>query len=64
MTLKEVKKGDFFTLKDIKYPKENQVYVKSDYDRSTKKYICYAFNDINKFRSIKGDKEVFTDFTF
>lgn len=64
MKLKELKKGDFFTLKNITYPKESQVYIKDEYDRSTKTYICYAFNDINKFRCFKGDKEIFTDFTF
>lgn len=64
MKLKELKKGDFFTLKNIEYPKENQVYIKGDYDRSTKTYECTAFNDICKFRYIKGEKEIFVDFTF
>ena len=64
MKLKELKKGDFFTLKNIAYPKENQVYIKDDYDFSDKCYICHAFNDINKFKCLKGDKEVFTNFTF
>lgn len=64
MKLKELKKGDYFTVKDIPYPKENQVYVKGDYDFSDKSYCCYCFSDINKFRSYKGDKEVYTDFTF
>lgn len=65
MKLKELKKGDFFTLKNIAYPKEGQVYIKDEYDRSTKTYICYAFKDKNIFiRCIKGDKEIFTDFTF
>lgn len=64
MTLKELKKGDFFTLKNISYPKESQVYIKGDYDRSTKTYECMAFNDICKFKYITGKKEIFTNFTF
>ena len=62
--LKELKKGDFFTLKDISDPNDNQVYVKGDYDRSSKTYDCYCFGDINKFRSVKADKLVFIGFTF
>ncbi len=64
MKLKELKKGDFFTLKNIAYPKENQVYIKGYYVFNDKYYICHAFNDINKFKYFKGDKEVFTNFTF
>lgn len=64
MKLKEVKKGDYFTLKRIDYPKDSQVYVKGDYDFSKRCYVCHAFNDINKFRCFKGDKIVFQDFTF
>lgn len=64
MKLKEIKKGDYFTIKNIAYPKDSQVYVKGDYDFSEQVYICHTFNDINKFRCFKGDKIVFQDFTF
>ena len=64
MTVKQLKRGDFFTLKPIETPKESQVYVRGDYDRSSKKYICYKFSDVCSTREIKGDKEVYTDFTF
>ena len=64
MKLKDVKKGDYFTLKPIESPTENQVYIKGDYDRSEKKYCCIKFSDISMSRSIVGNKEVFTDFTF
>lgn len=64
INLKNLKNGDFFTLKDIEYPNDNQLYVKGDYDRSSKTYTCYCFGDINKFRSFKGDKVVYIGFTF
>lgn len=62
--LKDVKPGEFFTLKPIPEPKESQVYVRDDYDRSERKYLCYKFNDVNSWRYLKGDRIVYTDFTF
>ena len=64
MTIKELKKGEFFTLKPIAEPKESQVYIRGDYDRSEKKYECIKFNDMNEYRYYKGEKEVYTDFVF
>ena len=37
MKIKELKKGEFFTLKPTNEPKENQVFIRGDYDRSMKK---------------------------
>ena len=62
--IKELKKGDFFTLRDIQYPTSSQVYVRGDYIREVKKYSCYKFNDINAERLFLGDKLVFADFIF
>lgn len=64
MTVKDLKKGDYFTLKPIAEPKESQVYVRDDYDRAEKKYTAYRFSDINSFRSLKPSTVVYTDFTF
>lgn len=64
MKLKDLKKGEYFTLKPIADPKENQVYIRGEYDRSEKKYDCGRFDDISYSRLLKGDKEVYTDFTF
>ena len=64
MKLKDIKKGDYFTTKNISFPKESQVFVKGDYDYSERCYVCHAFNDINKFCCFKSDKIVFQDFTF
>lgn len=34
--LKSIKKGDYFTLKSHSEPKDCMVWIKGDYDRSTK----------------------------
>ena len=62
--VKDLKKGDFFTKKQIEYPNDRQVWVRGDYDRTEKRYECYRFDDINDVRYISGGKEVYTDFTF
>ncbi len=64
MTIKEVKNGDYLTLKKIDIPHENQVFKKEGYDRSSKKYVITKFNDICSSRLLKGNTEVFTDFIF
>ena len=64
MLLKELKKGDWFTLKPIAEPKESQVYIRGDYERSDKKYSCSKWSDINYERFLKGTTKVYTDFIF
>lgn len=34
--LKYLRKGDFFTRKNILYPNEKQVFIRGDYDHSEK----------------------------
>lgn len=63
--LKDLKKGDFFTLKDYgDCPNESQVYIKGDYERIEKKYSCIKFSDCNSEIFKKGDMLVYTDFIF
>lgn len=64
MTVKELKKGQFFTLKQIEEPTESQVYIRGEYERSSKKYSCGKFSDISCGKMLKGDRVVYTDFTF
>lgn len=64
MKLKDLKRGEYFTLKPIDEPTEKQVYIRGDYDRAERKYECNKFSDVNYCRYISGDKEVYTDFTF
>ncbi len=58
-TLKELKKGDYFKLKS-----NGRVYVRYEYDRSTKKYDYCDFDDYGRWHQAKGNKEVITDFEF
>ena len=64
MKIKEMKKGEFFTVKAINNPTEKQVWVRGEYDKSERKYECYKWDDVCSTRLFKGDKEVFTGFTF
>lgn len=64
MTVKELKKGEFFTKKAISYPNDNQVWIRGGYDRELKKYECTRFSDTNDFCYLSGSKEIFVDFTF
>lgn len=64
MKLKLLQKGSFFTIKDISDPKESQVYIKGSYDRESKVYRCVKFSDINEERFFKGEKMIYTEFTF
>lgn len=67
--IKDLKKGDFFVLKnpvniDADEMPEERVYVRGDYDRTDKKYGCYRFSDVNRESYFKGERVVYTDFTF
>ena len=62
--LNELKKGEYFTLKDIEEPTDSQVYIKGEYDRSSKTFSCVKFSDSNSERFIKANKDVFVGFTF
>mgnify|MGYP003445255889 FL=1 len=66
MELKELKKGEYFTRKSLnnKEAKPSQVYIKDDYDHSSKKYWCYKWGDISKGMELRGDTEVYQDFIF
>ena len=62
--MKELKKGEWFTLKPIECPKESQVYIKSDYDRSERAYWSTKWSDIGDGKFIKGERIVYVDFEF
>lgn len=64
MKIKDLKQGELFTLKEIAEPFDYHVWVRGYYDRSEKAYICHNFGDVNKFRSFKADRNVFTAFMF
>ena len=59
-SLKDLPIGEVFKLK----PDAKRVYVRDEYDRSEKKYCCYAWDDVNYSRMIDGKKQVFAGFIF
>ena len=61
--IKTIKKGEFFK-REIKGQPTERVYIRGDYDRATKTYNAYAFDDINAEIFIKADKYVYIGFTF
>ena len=64
MTIRELKQGDWFTKKPIENPNELQVWIRAEYDRSCKKYVCYKWGDLNYINLLKGDTKVYVDFVF
>lgn len=63
-TIKQLKQGDYFTLKPCEEAKESNVLVRGTYDRSTKTFECYKFSDVCHFHYFKANKVVYTDFIF
>lgn len=62
--LKELKKGDWFTRKPLETPTEKQVFIKRDFIRQDKKYICERFSNMNDCITLKGTTKVYIEFTF
>ena len=63
-TIKDLKKGEWLTLKPIAEPKPNQVFIRDEYDRTEKKYVAIRWHDICSCRLLKANTPVYTDFTF
>ena len=59
MTIRELKKGDLFTLKPIEDPKDSQVWIRGEYDRGSKTFSVINWDDINRERFLKPGREVF-----
>lgn len=62
--IKDLKKGEYFTLNPVEYPKENRVWIRGDYERSLKKYSVIKWCDMCHESFMKGDREVYVDFEF
>ena len=59
--LKQVKNGDYFRLRPTE---EAPVWLRGDYERDTKKYECYRYDNVNYMLTMKGTREVYVDFEF
>ena len=59
LTVRECRQGEYIRLSN-----SDRVYIRRDYDRTTKKYFVQAFDDVSYWRLVPGDKVVRTGFTF
>lgn len=59
--LKQVKKGEVFKFRPSETAK---VYVRDAYDRESKKYEVYKFDDVCNYRFMKGTRIVYVGFVF
>ena len=59
--LKDVKKGEFFR---ISASDTAPVWIRDEYNRSTHKYECYKFDDMNHLGEFNGTRMVIVDFEF
>lgn len=68
MTLSEIKRGEYFTLKPYTNPNADQVYIKGVFDRKADRYLCERYNRHPRRggtnRMLNGNTEVYTDFVF
>lgn len=60
-TIRELKKGEFFRLKDTE---TSPVWVRDGYVPELRKYSTYKFDDVMKQQVRKGGTMVFVGFTF
>ena len=59
--------GTYFhrtTLKDGEFCEHSVVWCRGDYDRSTKKYCCYKYEDVNHSHEFRREERVTIEFTF
>jgi hypothetical protein len=61
MTIKAIPKGEFIKLKDSE---SSPVWVRGEYDRQSRSYSIYKFDDINHEVFVRGSRSVFVGFTF
>lgn len=58
--LKNLPRGEYFKRK----PDSKKVWIKGEYDRFMKKYLCTAFDDISQGMYLKPSTPVYTEFEF
>ena len=52
------------TFRDVEEPKESQVWIIEEYDRSEKAYMLYNWADTCRYKYVDGDKACFNQFYF
>lgn len=64
MELREIKKGEFFRIV-TKGKQGKKTFIKGDFDRSEKKFLCTDYEDAGGAgRYFKAGQEITTEFNF
>lgn len=59
VTIRDLNVGEYF-----KFAPEGRVFVRGEYEHSSKKFSYYPFDDVNDEHFVKGERQVITDFEF
>ena len=65
MTIAELKRGEYFTVKPIANPTPDQVFIKGYFDRKADRYPCERYNAKCRHGAIRmftSKTKVYTDF--
>lgn len=66
--IKYLKRGEFFCLREYDDSttevKSSLVWVRGNYDSSSKKYYCYKFDDVCHGNFLRGDRVVYSEIYF
>ena len=61
-TIKELKQGNYFTTKPIEDARSKDIWVRDEYDRAEKKYLCHNYANNNRWKYFDGGKTIFDVF--
>lgn len=56
--IKNVKRDDFFRLANSE---TSPLWIRGEYDKSSKKYECCKYDNVNRFSEFSGKRLVFVD---
>ena len=65
--LRELPIGEFFTLNEpseLEDVNERKVWIRGEYDRTGRKYLCSKWADVCHETAMKGTRKVWVGFTF
>jgi hypothetical protein len=61
--IRNIKQGEWFTLRHIEEPKPNQVWIRNHYDQSSKTYSISNWST-GQERFVRADRKAYLNFTF
>lgn len=65
MLLKDLKKGEYFRMVSPSGLLSRETYIKGEYDRSEKKYLCARCSDVyGSGRYMRSNQEISSEFIY